>query len=312
MNTTPTTEDRIWAVLSHLSCLALGMGIVLPIIGWSDQRRKSNYATFQSLQALGYQSLGFTVCVLSCLLIITTASIFMLVMLGSREGSSQDLDAALRPVIIMIFIVLFGFFTLYFLLPILAALACALGKDFRYPLLGDRLARYLDYDPIQEREPQRWLDEDHEFRWVAAMGHFSILIMLWGMLVPFAVRILYGKKSAFLKFQSLQTMVFQAGTTALSFGMLLLYAIGLFLLIAAAGLTGQPEIGSAGGMLGIFIFGVFLLFAFLMALLVPFLHIAGQWAGYRVLLGDNYHYPLVSGLVDKWISIRPTVEEKLT
>src|SRR5512141_2017118 len=48
MNTTPTTEDRIWAIISHLSSLALGMGIVLPIVGWLDQRRKSNYAAFQS------------------------------------------------------------------------------------------------------------------------------------------------------------------------------------------------------------------------------------------------------------------------
>jgi len=83
MSITPTTEDRIWAVLSHLSSLAFGMGIGLPIIGWSDQRRKSNYASFQSLQALGYQSLGFTIWILSYLVIIIVASIILLAMLGS-------------------------------------------------------------------------------------------------------------------------------------------------------------------------------------------------------------------------------------
>ena len=45
---------------------------------------------------------------------------------------------------IFFFILLFGLLALYFVFPIIAAIACALGKDFRYPLLGDRLARYLE------------------------------------------------------------------------------------------------------------------------------------------------------------------------
>src|SRR5688572_12081054 len=117
MNTTPTIEDRIWAVLSHLSALALGMGIVLPIIGWSDQRRKSNYSSFQCLQALGYQSLGYTIWILCYLVIIIVASIILLVMLGPTDGTS---DAVLGPGMIVFFILIFGFFALYFLLPIVA------------------------------------------------------------------------------------------------------------------------------------------------------------------------------------------------
>jgi len=35
---------------------------------------------------------------------------------------------------------------------------------------------------------------------------------------------------------------------------------------------------------------------------VPFLHILGQWAGYRVLKGDDYRYPIVGKQVEKWIS----------
>ena len=70
MKTTPSTEERVWAVLSHLSAIALGMGIVLPVIGWSEQRRKSKYASFQCLQALGYQSLGYTVWILVTLVVL--------------------------------------------------------------------------------------------------------------------------------------------------------------------------------------------------------------------------------------------------
>ena len=191
-------------------CPCVWHGNFLPVIGWSDQRRKSNYASFQCLQALGYQSLGFTVWVLSYLVIIILASIILLAMLGRKPEAAKTSMPLLSPGMIVFFIIVFGFFALYFLLPIIAAVACALGRDFRYPLLGDRLARYLGYDPAQKSEEQVWLNEDHEFRWVAAMGHFSILIMLWGMLAPLTAWILQGKAHFFLKFQSIQTLVYQA------------------------------------------------------------------------------------------------------
>src|SRR5512142_1815227 len=116
MNTTPNTEDRIWSILSHLSSLAFGMGIVLPIISWSDQRRKSNYASFQSLQALGYQSLGFTIWILSYLVIIILAVVILLVMLPAGNGESRGTIPAAWLTVFLI--VIFGYLALYLLLPI--------------------------------------------------------------------------------------------------------------------------------------------------------------------------------------------------
>jgi uncharacterized Tic20 family protein len=302
MNISPTTEERIWAVLSHLSSLAFGMGILLPIISWSDQRRKSNYASFQSLQALGYQSLGFTIWILSCLVIIILGAILLLIRLSPGEERGQIPSTLLNPEMIFFFVVIFGFFAVYFLLPIIAAVACALGRDFRYPILGNRLARYLGYDPIQKSDEQVWLNEDHEFRWVAAMGHFSILIMLWGMLAPLTTWILYGKRSIFLKFQSIQTLVYQGGTTLLYFVGGFIYLFGFLLLIVGTGIIGENNFNSPGGILGIIVFGLSLLISLVLILLVPFLHILGQWAGYRVLKGDDYRYPLVGNLVERWMA----------
>ncbi len=311
MNTIPTTEDRIWAVISHLSALAFGMGIVLPIIGWSDQRRKSNYASFQSLQALGYQSLGFTIWILAYLVIIIVALIILLATSRPGGGRLGSPGAALTPGMIAFFVVVMGFFALYFLLPIIAAVACALGKDFRYPVMGNRLARYLAYDPAQKSGEQAWLPEDHEFRWVTAAGHFSVLIMLWGMLAPLATWLLYGKRSLFLKFQSIQTLVYQAGVTILYFVGAFLYGVGLFALIASMGGIGQSGGSSSLGIFGIVIAVILLLLGSVIILLIPLLHILGQWAGYRVLKGDNYQYPLVGRLVDKWVSKKSVIEEKL-
>jgi uncharacterized Tic20 family protein len=311
MNTIPSTEDRIWAVLSHLSSVAFGMGILLPIIGWSDQRRKSNYSSFQSLQALGYQSLGFTIWILSYLIVFTAILIVLVVMSFQTEKTGKSFDPFFGPGAILLFSVVFGFFAIYFLLPIIAAVACALGKDFRYPVLGDRLARYLEYNSTQKPEEQIWLNEDHEFRWVAAMGHFSILIMIWGMLAPLTTWILYGKRSLFLKFQSIQTLVYQAGTTILYFVGGFIYLFGFLLLIVGTGVIEEPNLNSSGGIFGILVFGVSLLISFLLLLVVPLLHILGQWAGYRVLKGDDYRYPLIGKLVERWIVNKtPLIEDR--
>src|SRR6266542_4259059 len=109
-------------------------------------------AAFQSLQALGYQSLGFTVWVLSYLVLVIAGVIILIIMSFRAESAGQSFDPRFGPGTMLIFIVIFGFFAIYFLLPIIAAVACAFGKDFRYPILGDRLARYLDYEPTQMTE----------------------------------------------------------------------------------------------------------------------------------------------------------------
>ena len=301
MSPSTTTEDRLWGVLSHLSSLAFGMGILLPIIGWSEQRRKSNYASFQSLQALGYQSLGYTVWILSYLVVFIGMLIVIVVMSFQAETNGKAFNPFSGSAAILISILIFGCFAIYFLLPIFAAVACAFGKDFRYPLLGNRLARYLEYDPTRKSNEQVWLHQDHEFHWVVAMGHFSILIILWGMLAPLTTWLLYGKRTLFLKFQSIQTLVYQAGTTILYFAGVFIYLTGFFLLIVINGAIGQPNLNSSEGIFGIVIFGVSLLISFLIFLLVPLLHILAQWAGYRILKGDDYHYPLVGRLVERWI-----------
>jgi uncharacterized Tic20 family protein len=213
---------------------------------------------------------------------------------------------------IIFVVLLLGFFAPYFLLPMIAAVSCALGRDFRYPFMGNRLARYLGYNPARKSEEQWWLNEDHEFRWVASMGHFSILIALWGMFAPLAAWLLYGKHSFFLKFQSIQTVVYQAGTTILYFVGLFMYSLGSILFFAGMRAMGEADFNSFIGIVGIIVFGPLLLITCLIILVVPLLHILGQWAGYRVLKGDNYHYPMVGRWVEKWISKNSTVKESLT
>jgi uncharacterized Tic20 family protein len=146
------------------------------------------------------------------------------------------------------------------------------------------------------------LVEENEERWVASMGHFSVIIALWGLLAPLSTWILQGKHSAFLKFQSIQTIVFQAFVTLL-YGLAgIFYVIGVIVVFAVLGLAGNPNLGSLAGMAGLILFFVTLLIAALIMLSVPFFHIIGQYAGYRLLKGENYRYPLVGRLVERWLT----------
>ncbi len=296
MKNIPSTEERVWAGLSHLSALAFGMGVLLPVIGWSEQRRKSNYASFQCLQALGYQSLGYTVWILFSLLM----AILVVVVMALNVQNAENMDLALNLWMTVLFVLMFGLMGLYLLLPMVAGIACFLGKDFRYPLMGRRLANYLGYESAQESEEQAWLIEDHEDRWVAATGHFSVIVLLWGMLIPLMAWILQGKRSHFLKFQSVQTLVYQGGTLLLYFGSGFVYLAGFIVFLVTVGFERNTEMNLSMG-IGLVVFAISMLITFLIILIVPLLHILGQWAGYRVLKGDDYRYPLVGRLVVKWL-----------
>ena len=200
----------------------------------------------------------------------------------------------------------FGLIAVYFVLPVIGAVACGLGREFRYPIMGNRLAKYLGYDSTESD----WLIEEHEDRWVASMGHFAVIIMLWGLLAPATAWIVQGKRSLFLKFQAAQAVIFQAFTLVLYFLSGVLYIGGfVFFLISVGGMDAM-NLDSSFAMFGVVVFFGSLLCTFVIVLLVPLLHIMGQWAGYRILKGDDYRYPLVGKFVEKRIFTQKVDEDK--
>jgi len=306
MNNAPSVEERIWAVIAHLSALAMGMGLLLPIVGWSEYRRKSNYTSFQCLQALGYQSLGYTIWILAALVVVVITSV------GSVAGfmNAGSFETAMMTFMTAHIMIMLGLMGIYFILPIIAAIACAFGKDFRYPLMGNKLARYLGYETLQSDETG-WLNEEHEDRWVASMGHFSVIVMLWGMLAPVTAWLMQGKRSRFLKFQSIQAFVFQAVTLVLYFGSGLFVFGGSLFFLLSTGMTDSAGMDSSAGMIGALVFLISLLCTSAVVLIIPLLHIMGQWAGYRILKGDDYRYPIIGKLIERRLSknVKSTNEE---
>ena len=308
MNNKPSTDERIWGALAHLSALAMGIGLPLPILGWSQNRRKSNYASFQCLQALGYQTLGYTIWILATLIVVVVsvvAAISDLVNASNLEEEAMRMATAHTG----LSFVLIG---IYFVMPVVAAFACAVGKDFRYPLMGNRLARYLGFDTARTSEEQTWLVEEHEDRWVASTGHFAVIIMFWGLLAPIFAWAMQGKRNLFLKFQSIQTIVYQSGLTLLYFAAGFFYVFGLVVFFVTIGFQGEVALNTTSGLIGAIVFLVSLLIAMLIILVVPLLHIIGQWAGYRVLKGEMYLYPVVGKIIEKSLMRKTrSVEEKL-
>lgn len=284
---TRTPEERFLAALAHLSALAMGPGLALPLLLWGEYRRKSKYLAFQSLQALGYQSLGYTLWFLVYLL----AFILLLVGIMALAALLPQMDDALLMTGLVIFILAAVFVPLviYLIVPVVAAAACALGRDFRYPFMG-RLESYLNGE-----SGGGWFEAGREDRWVTAMGHFSVIIALWGLVVPLLTFFTQRKRSAFLRFQSLQTLVYQGlGTLGLFVASMVLGLGGfVFGLLVAA----NPLLDSVFIIIAALLFMIVTL---LFLLLLPLYHILGQWAGLRTLQGHNYRYPLVGRLAARW------------
>jgi len=297
MNENIPVQDRVWAVVAHLSAIAMGMGILLPVVGWSESRRRSNYASFQCMQALGYQSLGYTIWILTTLIILVITSIGAVAGIANIGNVEQEIMA----IVIAHMTLMLGLIGVYFALPVIGAIACAFGRDFRYPIMGTRLAKYLGYELTLSAEAE-WLIEEHEDRWVVSMGHFAVIIMLWGMLAPLTAWILQGKRSSFLKFQSIQALTFQAGTMLLYILSMVVYFGGAVLFFLSIGGMEAANLDSSFGMVGLVVFLGSMLCVFVIVLLIPLLHIMGQWAGYRILKGDNYRYPIVGKLVERRLS----------
>lgn len=288
----PSSQDRLLAVIAHLAALAFGSGVIVPAALWSENRRKSAYVRFQTLQAFGYQSLGYTLWLLTMLLLLVLFYIALVVIALLVPDSAQN-ETVITVFSIAIVVMMFGSMGLYLLVPLIGAVLCGLGKDFRYPLLGGRLARSLGYD---NSNPDALLDSAFEERFAAAMGHFAVILPIWGMLAPAWLWISHKSHSPWLKFQSAQTTIYQLIVNVLYFGLTFASIFIGFGSMALFALT--VDLGEWTAVAGLMVMTCLLGCT---GLIVPLFHILGQWAGLQTLRGRDFKYPLLGGWVAKWI-----------
>ncbi len=278
-------NDRILAAIAHASLLGGGMLLFLPPMLWGMNRGKSEYTTFQILQAFAWQVIFYIITLLLVLVALIIYGIGLIVaMRGGVNPYANPSD---------------GFITLHVLvglgagIPIIAitlvsliaAVACLFGVNYHYPLLGVPLSQYLNGDAgAQERRNQQVM---------AACIHASIMAGGFGWMAPLGAWAGGLRRMNWLKFHTLQSLIWQVVGLILSvvFGgcwMLSFVPMGAVLL---------PSLVDATGPAVMVLLMIPMLIATLLisawVLIFPIYSTLPLVAAYRILKGGDYNYPLV-------------------
>ncbi|WP_299026765.1 DUF4870 domain-containing protein [uncultured Thermanaerothrix sp.] len=286
LSLSPTTNsERRLAALAHAAVLLPGWGLLVPTALWAAHPRRGDYLSFQSLQALTYQ----------------VAQLIVLAVLGVGLGGlyaggaillsllsafvSQDVSSGLFVLAnIFFFGSLAAAWGLLTLGGVIAAILCLSGQDVRYPLLGERLERALLTEATSEIAPT--LHPEREARWMAALTYAGVLINLYGWLIPLIVWLTQKERSALLRFQALQSFVYQAIGNLVLFFLNLMLAATVFPLIFLLALVES----TAAHWVPFFLvpYGLLVLGTLAFSLLYT---VVGLWAGLRLAQGHEVTLP---------------------
>jgi uncharacterized Tic20 family protein len=134
----PTSDERLLALLSHLSVF-MG-GIILPLIIWATQKDKSKFVRFHSLQAIFYQLAlaGIIILFVIVLVIILFASgIGLGAMENAGAGGGKDLPAFFIVLMIIFYGGIFLMVIAGMAYSIYVALKSYKGELIRIPVIGN-------------------------------------------------------------------------------------------------------------------------------------------------------------------------------
>lgn len=302
----PTSEERLWAAVAHGSILFIFLGPIVSLLVWVTQRRKSKYASFQALQALGFQTGMFWLWILFSIVLPIVFVIIVLVI--AVVATEFDWDSELIPLVMnLVFFGLFiGSFGIMWMIGLIGTIACGLGFDFRYPFLGSWLAEYL----ISADGPD--LDEAAEDHWVAAMGHASGIFWMWGAITPLLAWFTQKDRSPYLRVQALQAAVLQGSATLLYFLGYILYLIMnfgmMFVLFLGIALMESSKTGSVFGVIIMLLYFAFvglfgLAFMLLGVLYLVYLVIATV----QSVRGKDFRYPFLGNWLARKLQPAPDV-----
>lgn len=148
IETSPTSDERLMAALAHF------FGPVVALIIWATQKDKSRFVRFQAVQALAFDLTVFVALFvfIGCFLVIVFGTVF-LGTAGAFAAANQNQNSdgsALGLVASLIFFLPFLAWCPMMLLivgtlvaRVVAAINVLQGKDFRYPVLGARVEKFL-------------------------------------------------------------------------------------------------------------------------------------------------------------------------
>ena len=135
-------DSRLLAALSHASVLFSSPGVIVPLVIYATQKKKSSFIGFQALQALIWQiaALVFTILTSSCMM----GAIFIPVLFTTSYQNARALDLSgsgiFAMMMVSVFLMIFGnmAFVIY---GIIGAIMAYQGKGFRYVFIGNRIEK---------------------------------------------------------------------------------------------------------------------------------------------------------------------------
>lgn len=144
----PIQNDKIMAALAHVSALMPFMGVIAPIVIWATQKDKSEFVAFQALQAVAYQLvmiLGWFVG-MGCYMLSFFSTFLAIPFAGSGGGPDSMADPCFMIGFFIPFLIFGAIFiggAIFIIYGVIGAILTFQGKDFRYIIIGKRLADYL-------------------------------------------------------------------------------------------------------------------------------------------------------------------------
>ncbi|MBI3760471.1 MAG: DUF4870 domain-containing protein [Chloroflexi bacterium] len=144
----PTSDERLMAALAHF------FGPIVALIVWATQKDKSRFVRFQSVQALAFD---LTVVVVAFVVIgCFVALVFGTALLGTTgtfiaANQNQDSGGSILGLLVGLtfFLPFLAWCPMMILVistlvaRVIAAISVFQGKDFRYPVLGARVEKFL-------------------------------------------------------------------------------------------------------------------------------------------------------------------------
>ena len=125
-------EEKLMALLSHLSIFIPNIGILAPIIIWVTNKEKSDFVRFHALQAIFFQLIFFV-------LMMLFMFVGIILMFASIPWFDLSSNAEPGGVFFLSMVFMFMFFPLWIIFGIYAAVASAKsykGKIFKYAIIG--------------------------------------------------------------------------------------------------------------------------------------------------------------------------------
>ena len=150
-------EEQFVAAMSHASAILFMWGVLSPLALWITQKDRSPYLRFQGLQAAIYQLLAL-VGYFAFMFVYIASFVAMFAIIAIVESNGAGSGNSVTAIVLLIFMLVMMLMWLVFMLALptyhlfamIAGIQILKGRDYRYPWLGNFLARRMKLDEAKK------------------------------------------------------------------------------------------------------------------------------------------------------------------